>query len=165
MTRSRASFESMNSFSSWIYCKTSTHACDFEIPLKGLATQTLQFVTPRPSLRFRSSAVVNLVASTSDPSNLMIWEWFMVVTLKEEGTIPFRSHKSTSKVSSMISKNVVRVFLYILEVFHLKLNTFKQSLGWNRVLQKFHVYKFWSVELFRNWILLSATWMFLYSDL
>ena len=31
----RASFESTNFFSSWIYCNTSTHACDFEIPLKG----------------------------------------------------------------------------------------------------------------------------------
>ena len=26
-------------------------ACDFEIPLKGLAIQTLQFVTPRPPLK------------------------------------------------------------------------------------------------------------------
>ena len=30
---------------------TSTHTCNFEIPLKGLATQTLQFVTPRPPLK------------------------------------------------------------------------------------------------------------------
>ena len=51
LTRPRTSFESMNSFSSWIYYNTSTHACDFEIPLKGLATQTLQFVTPRPLLK------------------------------------------------------------------------------------------------------------------
>ena len=27
---------------------TNTHVCDFEIPLKGLVTQTLLFVTPRP---------------------------------------------------------------------------------------------------------------------
>ena len=30
---------------------TNTHVCDFKIPLKGLATQTLQFVTPRPPLK------------------------------------------------------------------------------------------------------------------
>ena len=30
---------------------TNTHVCDFEIPLKGLAIQTLQFVTPRPPLK------------------------------------------------------------------------------------------------------------------
>ena len=41
LTQPRANFESTNSLSSWTYCNTSTHACDFEIPLKGLATQTL----------------------------------------------------------------------------------------------------------------------------
>ena len=30
---------------------THSHACDFKIPLIGLATQTLQFVTPRPPLK------------------------------------------------------------------------------------------------------------------
>ena len=30
----------------------------------------------------------------------MIWEWFLVVTLKREGITPFRSHNSTSKVST-----------------------------------------------------------------
>ena len=53
---------------------TNSHICDFEISLKGLATQTLP--------------------------DLMIWEWFLVVILKEEDTIPFRSHKSTFKVST-----------------------------------------------------------------
>ena len=38
LIQSRASFESTNFFFSWTYCNTSTHACDFEIPLKGLAT-------------------------------------------------------------------------------------------------------------------------------
>ena len=42
----------------------------------------------------------DLVAATLDLPVPMIWEWFLVVTLKEEGIIPFRSHKSTSKVSS-----------------------------------------------------------------
>ena len=30
---------------------TSTHACNFEIPLKGLALQTFQFVAPKPPLK------------------------------------------------------------------------------------------------------------------
>jgi len=30
---------------------TSSCTYDFEIPLKGLATQTLKFVTPRPPLK------------------------------------------------------------------------------------------------------------------
>ena len=40
----------------------------------------------------------DLVATTSGLWVLMICEWILVVTLKEEGKIPFRSHKSTSKV-------------------------------------------------------------------
>ena len=51
LTRPRTSSESTNSFSSRIYTNTSNLTCDFEIPLKGLATQTLQFVTPRPPLK------------------------------------------------------------------------------------------------------------------
>ena len=116
-------------------------------------------------------AVFDFVAATSDLLDLMIWERFSVVTLKEEGTIPFRSHKSTSKVSKS-SENVVRVFFYILEVFHLKPKTFKQSLGWNRILQKFHVCdfqlagsNFWSVGFHWIWILLFVVWMFLYFDM
>ena len=35
LTRLHASFEFTDFFSSWIYCNTSTHACDFEIPLKS----------------------------------------------------------------------------------------------------------------------------------
>ena len=35
LTRPRASSESRDSFSSWIYSNTSRHACDFEILLKG----------------------------------------------------------------------------------------------------------------------------------
>ena len=38
---SRASSESTDSISPWIYNNTNTFTCDFEIPLKGLATQTL----------------------------------------------------------------------------------------------------------------------------
>ena len=82
--------------------------------------------------RFRLSAIVDLVAATSDLPVLMVWEWFPIVTLIEKYIIPFRSYKSTSKVSKS-SKNVVRVFLYILEVFHLKPKTFKQSLGWAEI--------------------------------
>ena len=41
LTRPRASSEFTNYFSYWIYYNTSTHTCNFEIPLKGLATQTL----------------------------------------------------------------------------------------------------------------------------
>ena len=33
------------------FAKHKHHVCDFEIPLKGLATQTLLFVTPRPPLK------------------------------------------------------------------------------------------------------------------
>ena len=47
LTRPHASSRSTNSFFSWTYCNTSTHACDFEIPLKG----------------FRSPSVVNLCSS------------------------------------------------------------------------------------------------------
>ena len=98
LTRPWASSESTNSFSSWIYTNISHLACDFEIPLKGLATQTLQFVTPRHPWRFKSSAIVDLVVATSNLPVLMVWEWFSIVNLIEEGTIPFRSHRSTSKV-------------------------------------------------------------------
>ena len=41
LTEPRASSESMDTFSSLICTNTSSPACDFEIPLKGLATQTL----------------------------------------------------------------------------------------------------------------------------
>ena len=51
LTRPCGSSESIDSFSSYIYTNTSRLAFDFEIPLKGLATQTLQFVTPRPPLK------------------------------------------------------------------------------------------------------------------
>ena len=51
LTRSRANFEFKDSFSPWIYTNTSTLTCDSEIPLISLATQTLQFVTPRPTLK------------------------------------------------------------------------------------------------------------------
>ena len=51
LTQTRTSSKSTDFFSCWTYCNTSTHACDFEIRLKGLATQTLQFVTPRPPLK------------------------------------------------------------------------------------------------------------------
>ena len=54
--------------------------------------------------RFKSSTIVDLDAATSDLPDLMIWEWFPKVTLKEEWTIPFRSHKSTSKVSQKFWK-------------------------------------------------------------
>ena len=47
LTRPRASFESINSFSPWIYWNTSTHACGFEISLKG----------------FRSPSIVDLCSS------------------------------------------------------------------------------------------------------
>ena len=42
----------------------------------------------------------DFVVATLDLPVLMVWEWFLVVTLKEEGIILFRSHKSTSKVFS-----------------------------------------------------------------
>ena len=41
LTRPRARFESTNSFSSWTYCNTSTHACDFEIPFKDFKSLSL----------------------------------------------------------------------------------------------------------------------------
>ena len=40
----------------------------------------------------------DLVAATSDLLVLMVWEWFLVMTLKGEGIVPFGYHKSTSKV-------------------------------------------------------------------
>ena len=61
---------------------TNSHACDFKIPLIG----------------FRSPSVVDLVVATLDLHVPMVWEWFPVMTLKREGTTPFWSHKSTSKV-------------------------------------------------------------------
>ena len=51
LTRPRASSESTDSFFLWPLQNTNTHVCDFEIPLKGLATQTLLFVTSRPPLK------------------------------------------------------------------------------------------------------------------
>ena len=47
LTRPRASSKTMDSFFLWPLQNTKIHICDFEIPLKGLATQTLLFVTPR----------------------------------------------------------------------------------------------------------------------
>ena len=47
LTRPRACSGSKESFSSWTYCNISTHARDFEIPLKG----------------FRSASVVDLCSS------------------------------------------------------------------------------------------------------
>ena len=47
LTWPHASSEFMDSFSPWIYCNTSTHACDFEIPFKS----------------FRLSSVFDLVAA------------------------------------------------------------------------------------------------------
>ena len=35
LTQPRVSSDSMDFFSSWTYCNTRTHACDFGIPLKG----------------------------------------------------------------------------------------------------------------------------------
>ena len=54
--------------------------------------------------RFKSSTIVDLDAATSDLPDLMIWERLPKVTLKEEWTIPFRSHKNTSKVSQKFWK-------------------------------------------------------------
>ena len=45
LTQSHASFKFTESFSTWIYSNTGTFTCDFEISLKGLATQTFQFMT------------------------------------------------------------------------------------------------------------------------
>ena len=41
LTWPHASSESTDSFSSWIYSNTSTHACDFEIPLKSFRPPSL----------------------------------------------------------------------------------------------------------------------------
>ena len=47
--------------------------------------------------RFRSSAVVDLVAATLALLVLMVWEWISIVTLKGECTVQFRSQNSASK--------------------------------------------------------------------
>ena len=51
LTQPRASSETTNSFFLWPLQNTNTHVCDFKISLKGLATQTLLFMTPRPPLK------------------------------------------------------------------------------------------------------------------
>ena len=51
LTRPHASSETTDSFFLWPLQNTNTLVCDFEIPLKGLATQTLLFMTPRPPLK------------------------------------------------------------------------------------------------------------------
>ena len=56
LTRPRVSSEFTDSFSSWIFCNTSTHAYDFEILLKG----------------FRSSPIVDLVCSNFTTPDLEI---------------------------------------------------------------------------------------------
>ena len=161
MTWPCASSESTDSIFSWIYTNTNTLTCDFETPLKG----------------FKSLFLVNLCSSNfyntgSQVSSMNITSRRLERVL---GTKPY-SYKLEAQDAlfslSKSSENVVKVFLYILEVFHLKPKTFKQSLGWNRILQKFHVCDFRSVESnFRLvkfhwiWILFSATWMFLCSDL
>ena len=61
---------------------TNSYTYDFEIPFKG----------------FKSSIVVDLIATSLDLQVLMVWEWYPVVTLKGESIVPFRSQKSTSKV-------------------------------------------------------------------
>ena len=51
LTRPRANSETTDSFFFWPLQNTNTHICNFEIPLNGLGTQTLMFVTPRPLLK------------------------------------------------------------------------------------------------------------------
>ena len=41
LTQPHANFESTDSFSPWIYCNTSTHACDFDIPLKDFRSPSI----------------------------------------------------------------------------------------------------------------------------
>ena len=50
LTQPHANSESTN-YSLLDLQNTNSHVCDFEIPLKGLATQTLQFVTPKLTLK------------------------------------------------------------------------------------------------------------------
>ena len=63
LTRPHASFESTNSFSSWTYCNTSTHSCNFEIPLKG----------------FRSPSIFDLVVVTSTLPDLEFLQEILLV--------------------------------------------------------------------------------------
>ena len=63
LTRPHTSFEFTNPFSSWIYSNTSTHACDFEIPLKG----------------FRSPSVVDLITTTTTTLALEILQGILSV--------------------------------------------------------------------------------------
>ena len=123
------------------------------------------------SWRFRSSTVIDLVAATLDLPDLMIWERFLVVTFIEEGTIPFRSHKSTSKVSI---KRGLGFSLYTMWNRSKILITYWANglLGLIKILQNLIFCNFWLVGsnfrlvgFHRIWILLSVGYMFLCSDL
>ena len=63
LTQPRVSSESTDSFSFWIYNNTSTHTCDFEIPLKS----------------FRSPSIVDLVAATSTTPDLAFLQRILLV--------------------------------------------------------------------------------------
>ena len=136
------------------FSKTNSLVCVSKTTLKGLNHQQLLI----------------FVASSSYLLILIVWEWFLVVTLEEEGTIPFRSHKSTFKVSQ-ICENVVRVFFLYLVVLDWNPKCF-HGLGPNlnyveKSCLRFSIGRVWFsiVELFRNWVLLFVGWMFLYSNL
>ena len=106
LTRLRASSESTDSFSImplqhkhphlWLwdstqrFSNTNSPVCDSKTTLEGLDHQLL--------LIFKQQLQIYR-------SVLKIWEWYPVVTLIEEGTIPFRSHKSTSKVFQKLEKD------------------------------------------------------------
>ena len=94
LTRPHASSESTDSFSLWIYYNTSTHACDFEISLKG----------------FRLPSVVDLVAATRFYHHL-------IVDFTPVDTCVVRRYK-TSQISQRVThmsskslKNVAKVSL------------------------------------------------------
>ena len=71
------------------FSNTNSPVCDSKTTLESLNHQLCMI----------------LYATTLNLPILMVWEWFLVVTLKGEGTVPFRSQKSTSKV---ITKRALR---------------------------------------------------------
>ena len=81
LPRPHDSSESTDYFFLWPLQNTNTHVYDFKIPLKGLATQTLMFVTPIPPLKVQ-------IISTFDDQR----EFFRNKTLNTK-----EAHSSLSK--------------------------------------------------------------------
>ena len=133
---------------------TSSHAYDFEIPLKG----------------FKSSVVVDLVVATRFHQHLII-NLIPIDTCRVRRLQNLTDLTGVTQKSSRSLQNIVRVFLSYLEVLDWNPKHF-HGIGLDLNFVEFDFLWFWSfgsnfwlVELHRTWTLLSTAWMFFNLDL